>query len=274
MDEIVVPKYEEHFTAFIDLLGFRDVSTGTDETTRLKVLAFLVSLAALRGEFDVQSTHDQTGTTTHIKPAVSTFSDHIVISYPLAQITASTGFDESRTALSILFNLNQLLSRIAVAAFAIGFLIRGGATIGKLYHSNGVIFGEALVEAYLIESTTSVYPRVVLSSNVCNRENWMKTFGPILRRGTDGLYYFNYFFNFMLSSAPPGEHWQENMKAWFNYVVQQTANNLVDLERKGKLKELAKWAWFAHEFRSTLESAPANTLNAFGLSLDAVPWAH
>ena len=47
MDEIGVSKFEEHFTAFIDLLGFREASTGADEATTLKVLAFLVALSAL-----------------------------------------------------------------------------------------------------------------------------------------------------------------------------------------------------------------------------------
>jgi hypothetical protein len=33
-------------------------------------------------------------------------------------------------------------------------LIRGGATIGKLYDSQGVVFDEAMIEAYEIESRT------------------------------------------------------------------------------------------------------------------------
>ena len=224
--------------------------------------------------FNVQSTPEQTGTITYIKPAVSTFSDHIVISFPLEQISASTGFDEQRTALSVLHNFNRLLTRIASAALGIGFLIRGGATIGKLYHSGGVIFGEALVEAYQIESRTSVYPRVVLSSKVYSRENWMKSSMLALRKSTDGLYYFDYFSMLVLSSVPPGADWNKNMKAWFEHVIGLTAHNLKNLEATGKLTELSKWAWFAHEFRSALERLPAEALKAFGLSLNAIPWTN
>jgi len=255
MDEIRGPKYEEHFTAFVDLLGFSEFSAGTDDAKRPKVLDFLVSLAALRGEFDVQSITQQAGTTTYIKPAVSTFSDHIVISYPLEQISSGAESDKSRTALSVLFNFNELLARIASAALSIGFLIRGGATIGRLYHSGGVIFGEALLDAYQIESRTSIYPRVVLSSRVYSRENWMIFREPILRKGCDGLYYFDYFSNLVFSSgplgekcsstavsgeydgivfscAPPGEKWEENMKTRFEYVIGITASKLADLEGK------------------------------------------
>jgi hypothetical protein len=170
MDESRAPEYEEHFTAFIDLLGFSEISTGADRDTRQKVLDFLVSLADRRSEFNIESRPDRPGTT-YMKPAVSTFSDHIAISYPIVQISASNGFDDSRTADYVFYSFKSLLTEIAREALSIGFLIRGGATIGKLYHSGGVIFGEALVEAFEIESRTSVYPRVVLSSNVCNREN-------------------------------------------------------------------------------------------------------
>jgi len=272
MDEIGAHKYEEQFTAFIDLLGFSQFSKGTDEMTRLKVLAFLISLTSLRGEFDIKSTTEGSGTQTYLKPAVSTFSDHIVISYPLDKIAANTGSDESMTALHVLHNFNQLLTRIASAALSIGFLIRGGATIGKLHHSGGVVFGEALVEAYQIESRTSVYPRVVLSSKIYGREAWMKFGGIAIRKGNDGLYFFDHFSTLVLSSALPGEKWQENMIAWFEHVVALTSENLRSLEEQGKLTELSKWAWFAHEFRASLERLPEGSLKAFGLSLNAIPW--
>jgi hypothetical protein len=280
MDEIRAPKYEEHFTAFIDLLGFSEISAGADEDTRQEVLAFLVSLAALRSEFNIESPPDQPGTT-YMKPAVSTFSDHIVISYPFEQISAGNGFDESRTASYVFYSFKSLLTEIARKALSIGLLIRGGATIGKLYHSGGVIFGEALVDAYQIESRTSVYPRVVLSSKVCNRENWMEWHAGNLRRGQDGLYYFDYyrelvfsdhFLELVYSSALSGPNWEKEIKARFENIIRPTDKNLRDLEGKGKLTELSKWAWFAHEFRSALERVPAETLAALGLSLDAIPW--
>lgn len=229
MVESTVTGYGEHFTAFIDLLGFSEASTGTDEFTRAKVLSLLLSLTMLRGEFEVRSTPQAGGTTTVVKPAISTFSDHIVISYPISQILETTGFDASQMALIILMNFNELVTRIATAALSIGFLIRGGATIGNLYHEGGVVFGEALVEAYHIESRTAIYPRVVISSKLCKLDNWMKWKKSALNKGEDGLYYVDLFPRLVFSSAPPGENWNENMKIWFSHVVQLIARNLKDL---------------------------------------------
>jgi len=70
----------------------------------------------------------------------------------------------------------------------------------------------------------------------------------------------------------PGLSYTKDVKAWFEDVVGIIARNLTDLERRGRLKELAKWAWFAREFRSGLERSNPLALKSWGLSLDAIPW--
>jgi hypothetical protein len=81
------PQYEEQFTAFVDFLGFEEISKKTDDNTRQSVLNLLISLSGLRGDFDVQSTKQDNGTLISIRPTISTFSDHIVI---MLSITATS----------------------------------------------------------------------------------------------------------------------------------------------------------------------------------------
>jgi len=270
MAESMERSYEEQFTAFIDFLGFSEVSTGTDDTTRLKVLELLVGLSALRGEFDLQSTNEDNRKTSQIKPAVSTFSDHIVISYPLRPIYAGIFPDEHISAFLILGHFNQLLTRIAAAALRIGFLVRGGATIGKLYHARGVVFGEALVDAFRIESRTSIYPRVVLSSQIASRPKWVEN-QPEVVRDSDGLYHVDYFKMLLLRAAPPGSTHQTAVKAWLDDAVAVIRRNLAEHEREGKLNELAKWAWFAREFRAGVERLNPELLKSLGVAPDSIP---
>jgi hypothetical protein len=267
------PKYEEQFTAFIDSLGFSEVSTGADDTSRLKVLDLLLSLSALRGEFDAQSTTREAGKTSHIKPAISTFSDHIVMSYPLQPIYTEMGLGEQAGAFFIVTHFMRLLASIAAAALRIGFLVRGGATIGKLYHARGVVFGEALVEAFQIESHTSIYPRVVLSPQITSRPIWIDKQQEIAK-GDDGLYHLDYFKTMLLDAALPGSSYGAALKAWFEVVVALIAGNLNEFESGGRLNELAKWAWFAREFRSGLERMNPELLRALNISLDAVSWTY
>jgi hypothetical protein len=55
-------------------------------------------------------------------------------------------------------------------------------------------------------------------------------------------------------------------------AVATIQHNVQTLERAGLLGELAKWTWFKRKFRSSLEATPVEALNAFGISLDDLPW--
>ena len=263
--------FEPHFIAFIDLLGFAEASTGGDDFTRAKVLAFLQSISSIRGEYGFQSEAVENGTTIQIRPTISTFSDHIVISYPLNRIAASLGKDGSHVPLHVLFGFASMLKGIAVAALSIGFLIRGGATIGNLYHTGGIVFGEAMVEAYRLESRTAIYPRVVLAQAVWGQADWIKMGRINLRRGSDGLYYFNYYRDLTIGTVTPGDGAIERQKAWFAHLTELTAENLRTLEREGNMAAFSKWAWFANELYAAMSEIPAETRRAFGLDIDSIP---
>jgi hypothetical protein len=150
-------------------------------------------------------------------------------------------------------------------------LVRGGATVGNLYHSNGIVFGDALIEAYRLESSVAVYPRVVLSQKICNRDSWMRWSGISLRRGIDGLYYFNYFRNLIFRQSLPEQDHRAGMQKWFASVCEQIRSNLVKLEKSGAMAAFSKWAWFANEIHSALEEVPLETRQAFGIDIDSVP---
>jgi hypothetical protein len=273
-EQRTAPAYEEQFTAFIDFLGFSEVSRETDDTSRLKVLDLLLSLSALRTEFAIHSAPIESGGTSHrIIPAISTFSDHIVISYPLERIADELGpsSNDSAAAFFILSGFNRLLRSIAAAALRLGFLIRGGATIGMLYHSRGVVFGEAMIEAYEIESRVAVYPRVVVSPRITSRQTWGAV-QPEIIIGHDGLHHFDYFTMLILSAAQPGNEYTQRTKAFFGEVVNIVSTKLSVLQREGRLKELAKWTWFSRELRRGLQGLSPQMLGAFGVSLGEVPW--
>jgi hypothetical protein len=267
--EIVVePRYEEQFTVFVDFLGFADASAKLDEERQVKVLELLQALAALRSEF-VAGTIGET--VYWIRPAISTFSDHILISYPLQSVLDRVA-GERIAALTILRQFHDLLSRVAAAALQIGFLIRGGATIGKLYHAKGVVFGEALIEAVQLETRTAIYPRVVLSNKITQRQDWI-TQELFVRKDDDGIYHIDYISSILLRSAAPGNDWNTGVKSWFGGVVPIIERNLRDLEAKGKLNELAKWTWFAKRFRAGLEKLPPGMPSELGISKAAISWS-
>jgi hypothetical protein len=235
---------------------------------RRKVLSLLLSLSALRGESNVEHTVLDSGSRGSIKPAISTFSDHIVISYPLQTISSVTGFEEQFTALTIMSDFSRRLAAIAAAALSIGFLVRGGATVGKLFHAQGVVFGEAPVEAFQIESQVSVYPRVVLSPHIVYGRPFSTEKQATIAKDSDGMYHVDYCSQMLITRLQVGDH-----KKWLDLAISIVAANLMAFERNGRLKELSKWWWFAHHFRTGLEATNPELLKALDISLDVIPWS-
>jgi hypothetical protein len=69
---------------------------------------------------------------------------------------------------------------------------------GQLYHDASMVFGEALVRAYELESTIARFPRVVISKEVMGDINRKGTglfseekrkFVPFIEQADDGPYY-------------------------------------------------------------------------------------
>jgi hypothetical protein len=58
------------------------------------------------------------------------------------------------------------LANIQVNLIAKGVLVRGSLTIGPIAVEDGLVFGPALAHAYMLESKTAVFPRIVVEDLV------------------------------------------------------------------------------------------------------------
>jgi class 3 adenylate cyclase len=87
------------------------------------------------------------------------FSDNIGASIPLAGLA---GAGAKRAVCQLL----RLLAGIQLYYLRdFGILCRGGVAVGDCFHGQNMIFGPALVEAYLLEGT-AVSPRIAVSEEV------------------------------------------------------------------------------------------------------------
>ena len=170
-DEI---KYERRIVAFIDILGFKEiVKQSEQDTTKIEllysVLDFLKNwetsdkwdLKFVEIEEDAQKkgvdNSDIRG-----KTNTTSFSDSIVVSVKVGE------------------NVNEMTSTLVVNLAYIGailiekgILFRGGLTIGNILHNdNGTVFGQALIDAYHLETKSAKYPRIVLSDKLIRELNY------------------------------------------------------------------------------------------------------
>lgn len=261
-------EYEEHFVAFIDFLGFAAAIADADDEARTRLLTLLVNLSEAQSEFVVETRATPDGVATEVAPNITTFSDNIVISYPLEKLRAQGYYDEARSPAFILDSFSKLLSWLAIAALRIGFLIRGGATIGRLYHSRGVVYGEGMVEAYRIESQVANYPRVVLSDSVVSKTDWANH-SKVLT-DADGLKHVDYFKGLFLEMVVAPDGHSPSPGELIKTASEVMASRLRALHMKNQ-RAYSKWVWFCHQIQDGIDRVDPAVRKRFGLSREDIP---
>lgn len=133
--------FRDCYVAFIDILGFSALvaKADTDENARETIRAGLRGFSSILGRSPNPDLH------------FSQFSDNIVLS--------------ARRDENGLFYVLEATINIAFALLKVGLLVRGGIVAGKLEHTDAMLFGQALVEAYDLERSGGP-PRIIVSRAV------------------------------------------------------------------------------------------------------------
>lgn len=119
-------------------------------------------------------------------------------------------------------------------------LIRGGITEGKMYCKNGdrFAFGEAMNEAYKLESKTAVTPRVIVFEELFNAylpnasEDEKLIIDELLRKEKADGYLFVDYLNFLLNVRQEGDDPNES-KRKHTETIEEVINKGLDDPREG-----------------------------------------
>ena len=167
-------KYERRLIAFIDILGFKDIVKQSEtDTSKIEliysVLEYLKDwektekwdLKFVEIEESAQykgvNNFDLRG-----KTNTTTFSDSIVVSVKVDD-------NVNEMASTLIVNL----AYIGTVLLEKGILFRGGLTIGNIIHiDNGTVFGQGLIDAFMLETRSAKYPRIVLSDKLLEELNY------------------------------------------------------------------------------------------------------
>lgn len=165
-----LPVYAGRHIAFLDILGFSDL------VTRGSVLDAGGPLAS------IQSLLKRASNQLAIDPGPEWrgywFSDSIIITGPPNLCGLRTVLAQAHGVYGTLIARQRLL--------------RGGVVCGEVFEEHGLLFGPGLVEAHELESKVAIYPRLVVSESLYerNRETLIAHAAPQmcfrLRRDFDG----------------------------------------------------------------------------------------
>lgn len=198
-------KYENRLVAFIDILGFSEiVKQSKDNNDKINLI---YSVLKYLKDWETSKNWDLKSIEIEEDAQIKG-----VKSFDISSKTNSTSFSDSIVvSVSVENNLNEMTSTLIanlayIGAILIeqGILFRGGLTIGDIIHNEfGTVFGQGLIEAYLLESKSAKYPRIILSDKLIEQLNYpLKTkknrypYHQYIKRFEDGcvgMHQMNYY---------------------------------------------------------------------------------
>lgn len=226
-------EYENRIVLYIDILGFKSAIEYSTVNN-----AFVQKIYATVHSIFNTKKHNENGyyELKSMGVEISTFSDNMVISYPLKLDGA---------VWAMLFDTIVAI----VDILSCGFLVRGAITIGKLYHDGDVVFGPALNEAVNLEQMNAVYPRVIMSdytlSVVQKQLNYSGDDFLCLLIPTDNNYFYIDFLSAKLIFGSLDQY-----KEWLLSVRELISNGIISHREDSKV--LKKYYWFKEYFNKTV----------------------
>lgn len=166
-------KYEERILAFIDILGFKNMIAESEKNVN-KIKKIHRALEFLKNQeknetwntelVEIEESAQYKGIEKFIisdKISCMCFSDSIIVSIPAK--------DKINEYVSTLITR---ISFIGAKLMTEGILLRGVITIGNLLHSDGIIMGQALIDAYELEKNVAGDARIIISQKLLEKMNY------------------------------------------------------------------------------------------------------
>lgn len=222
-------EFEDRAVAFIDVLGFKAlVAEAAQSDEQLKQLSGLIDL--LSSAVPTMDATVDSSVAAHLIPKHIYISDCIILSAPLTDPDR-----KSYDGLSIVVMRAIQLSHYFLNS---GYLIRGGISIGKVWHTKSNIVGPAYQEAYLLEHNGNE-PIVALSDSAASQ--WHG--GSRMCLKSDGKVFVNGLFDYYIPNNTQHGEIERTYARYAGLADQKLAENLPQSAHE-------KWSWFKEFLQS------------------------
>ena len=210
---------------FIDILGFRKIVQNCQENPS-----------------NIQNIYE---VLTIIKTHFSNFTDIQILQFS-DSIAISFKANDPGSVIAVIGGIQSLIKRLIIK----GYLLRGGLTYGDIYHDSNVIFGPAMINAYDLESTLAIYPRIIIDKEIIEfgrkylpdffNENMTNYIFNYVSEDNDEKYYIDYF------DKGVETFWEitENEKEFIHSLKQLIENGLKEEDKS----VLRKYVWMKDKY--------------------------
>ncbi|WP_303293853.1 hypothetical protein [Marinobacter sp. ST-43] len=242
-----IPEYKDRIVAFIDILGFEALilSLSKNPELRERIHAALTKIRSTRDS-------SRRANTAQSDLEINQFSDSIAIS---AEPTKKGFF-------SVIWACGWLNADLLYS----GILTRGGISVGPTVHESDLIYGEAMLQAYRIESSAAVYPRIVVDDAIFEYPG-IGAQKPYLRQDGDGLWFID---PFEFEASCPGAaglaaDGYDPREIYFKELGKHIESGLSGATR---VDHRSKWQWLKSRYEAALQFHRSGGKTQFMRSLE------
>lgn len=145
--------YENYIVGYLDLLGARSRIGSDSDGAYLQTVHDCCEKAKMSADFMSSAVNEPFRS--------KIFSDNIVV----ALLCDEARRDDNHAIIG-LNRMSTIVGALQRCFLEFNILSRGSITYGNLFIDDTIVFGDALIEAYDLESKSAIFPRVILSRKV------------------------------------------------------------------------------------------------------------
>lgn len=217
-------KTDTYIVAYIDLLGVTNRIKAADQQLAMNKLHNLYTFSVdITKEISLEENKDI---------QFKIFSDNIIIAKKLSDEVEQRKRD-IRSLLMCAGHFQELC-----ASDSVGWLLRGGISIGQLFIDDVMVWGDALLTSYYLEDKVANYPRIIIDKSVVDEIIQDNKLSEYMRKDFDNLY----FLNFLNDCHFCGEMLMNG----FQIMQREAGNNIDD-------KTYQKFSWHMNFVNSELD---------------------
>jgi hypothetical protein len=233
LDEAGRPRLRQSIVAFIDVLGFSNISTSCPTMEDSQRVLDKIAAAIEESRSFVRQPIPDGESALGRRWATKFFSDNLAFGYPFDDKSG----DHASTAWFIIRSAQRYQLKMTMS----GFFVRGALTDGPVCLTDEIIFGSALIECYQLESKASIVPRIVLAEPLqqlvmksyrASADHLEPAIEQAICRDVDGWWFVNY-----LDAA------QDSSGIQWDLIEQHKASILESLSHTTRHDVLPKYGW-------------------------------
>lgn len=175
-------QYKNCIVAFLDILGFKEL-VNTAECDEI-INIFDSILTPQEGDIALhRATDDEEGELVDYNNVLTNAEIHVMSDSIVIAVE-----DSCPEALAVVVDICDLIQE---QLFELPVFVRGAIAVGDFYSKGSMVFGKALVDAYLAQEHYAVYPRIIFTEDITKGRTYSLDDNKWAVDRKDGYYYID-----------------------------------------------------------------------------------